>query len=310
MASSALSQESSPAPAQATKPEKTHYPWQFLDATVLKWIALICMLIDHTAAIFVWAIYLDASRHGDPNAAMYKQVYDVMRIIGRITFPIFCFVLTEGLVYTRSRPKYALRLFLFAVVSEIPYDLALHSKTLTLTRGFDVFMRQLTGFYTSQLNVIFTLLLGFCAIWLAEELCKQIPRFINYLANRKRDPQNQLALATPEWLCSLVTVGFLLIAMWLSSDKMLDVSYHEYGIMLIGGFYLARRWRLAQCVMGSLSTWWYCTQHPGSVQIWANMALVLLLFYNGKRGAGMKYLFYLFYPLHLLILWILKLWLL
>ena len=93
----------------------------------LKFIACLTMLIDHIGAIFF------------PTVAMY-------RIIGRIAFPLYAFLLAEGIHYTRSPLKYGLRLLFVAVLTELPYDLLFHGQ---LTWGRN--------------SVMVTLLLGFCA---------------------------------------------------------------------------------------------------------------------------------------------------
>ena len=78
----------------------------------LKLIACITMLIDHIGAVFFPSLIL-------------------LRIIGRLSFPIYCFLLAEGAAHTKHAPRYALRLLLCALISELPYDLAFSGK-LTL----------------------------------------------------------------------------------------------------------------------------------------------------------------------------------
>ncbi len=98
-----------------------------LSGSALKVIALVSMTLDHIA------YYL-----------MDKSIaYDAMRTMGRMAFPIFAFLLVEGYVHTRSVRKYALSLFIFALVSDIPWWLLNHDNTH---------------------NVFFTLLLGLVAI--------------------------------------------------------------------------------------------------------------------------------------------------
>lgn len=98
-----------------------------LSQETLKVIACVTMLLDHVGAMFVRGYML--------------------RIIGRIAFPIFCFLMAEGAYYTKNPKKYAFRLFVGMLLSEIPFDLA--------------FQRRLT--WSSQ-SVMVTLLLGFLAV--------------------------------------------------------------------------------------------------------------------------------------------------
>ena len=132
----------------------------------LKMIALITMLVDHIAAVVIWRVYIASYRitasmqvsenFGDKiivwvaeNQDFVYMIYEVMRYIGRMAFPIYCFLLVEGFLYTRSVAKYAGRLALFALISEIPFDLALTGEWWTLEYS----------------NVFFTLVLGLLAIW-------------------------------------------------------------------------------------------------------------------------------------------------
>ena len=98
-----------------------------LSGSTLKIIAIIAMAIDHFAAsIILYGILMqqNPSFLGHPVSMTipWWNIYQVMRFIGRIGFPVFCFLLIEGFLHTSSKKKYATRLFLFALVSEFPFD--------------------------------------------------------------------------------------------------------------------------------------------------------------------------------------------
>lgn len=112
---------------------------KLLNSMHLKLLALITMIIDHTGAIFFGG-------------------QDIYRIIGRLSFPIYCFLLVEGFFHTKSREKYAVRLFIFALISELPFDYA--------------FFGGLNG---SHQNIFFTLFLGLSAIWVSESFRRKNP---------------------------------------------------------------------------------------------------------------------------------------
>jgi hypothetical protein len=115
------------------------YKKKGLTGSTLKLIAIVTMLIDHIGA----AILTQLPNFARDNTTLY-WTYSILRYIGRIAFPIFCFLLVEGFLHTRNVKKYAARLFLFALISEIPFDLA--------------FKRQV--FYPEYQNVFFTLFIG------------------------------------------------------------------------------------------------------------------------------------------------------
>lgn len=109
-----------------------------LSGSALKVIALISMVIDHVA------LYL--MEHG-------TVLYETMRCIGRIAFPVFAFLIAEGFIHTRSRYRYFFTLLGFAVISEIPWY---------LLNGAD-------GTY----NVMFTLALGLATLMVLENLLQR-----------------------------------------------------------------------------------------------------------------------------------------
>jgi len=99
--------------------------------TTLKIIAVLTMLCDHAAYILL-------------NRQENEALYGGLRIVGRISFPIFCFVLVQGFLSTKNVKKYITRLSVFALLSEIPFDLAFFK----------------TPFTYSMQNVMFTMLIG------------------------------------------------------------------------------------------------------------------------------------------------------
>ena len=130
-----------------------------ISGSTLKIIALVSMLIDHIAASLL-TIQLQL-HYTEP---LY-QAFIVMRyFIGRLAFPIYCFLLVEGFERTKNRRKYAERLFLFALISEVPFDLAFNRCVLSL----------------GHQNVFFTLFAGLLAIWGIEEMEKQISAPVAY----------------------------------------------------------------------------------------------------------------------------------
>ena len=102
--------------------------YKVLTLSSLKWIALITMLIDHIAAIMM-PYYNIVQELTNINMAI---VYAVMRGIGRLSFPIFCFCIVEGFIHTRNVKKYLIRLFIFALITEPIYDLAFFGRALYL----------------------------------------------------------------------------------------------------------------------------------------------------------------------------------
>jgi len=93
--------------------------------STLKIIAIVSMVIDHCAYFLM------------DNGTI---LYDVMRCVGRIAFPVFAFLVAEGVAYTHNRKRYFAQLLVFAVISEVPWYLlngsdGTHNVMFTLTLG-------------------------------------------------------------------------------------------------------------------------------------------------------------------------------
>lgn len=127
-----------------------------LTRTQIKWIAMITMLIDHFTEVVIGQAMLSKGIlfpiFVQQNLALIEQFYWLFRAIGRVAFPVFAFFIVEGFFHTSNRLKYACRLFVFTLLSEIPFDMAFNGGRLEW--GYQ--------------NVYVTLLLGLGAIWLMD----------------------------------------------------------------------------------------------------------------------------------------------
>jgi hypothetical protein len=227
-----------------------------IDATTLKWIALIAMVIDHVAAVFF-----------DHEAAAYF----VFRAIGRLSFPIFAFLITQGYVHTRDRNKYALRLLVFAVISELPYDLA--------------FCNSIYSF--KKQNIFFTLLIGLLVI-----------RLMDYITSELKMPkwvvENEMVVLVQSGLQMMAILAICFFA------HKAHLCYTYPGILLIVLFYSFRERTDGIVWPNVMFSFMY-----GKVQLFGMAAIIPLSLYNGKPGnRKYKWLFYIFYPAHLIVLWI------
>lgn len=148
-------------------PAKRFFPPVF-SANALKWLAVITMFIDHVGAVFIEKGVISAYNQHLPTALSYdaslflSKMDRVLRQVGRISFPIFCFLLVEGFYHTSNRFKYAKRLFLFTLLSEIPFDLCFRGKLVDF----------------SYQNVMLTLFLGLLVIWAADTLRQKKPALL------------------------------------------------------------------------------------------------------------------------------------
>ena len=187
-----------------------------INASTIKMIAVITMLIDHLGATLVWEYML--TLQGDARMQWYT-VYRAMRMIGRLSFPIYCFFIVEGLEHTRSVQKYITRLLIFALISEIPFDYAFQGK---LTLGYQ--------------NVFFTLAIGLICIWGVREV-----------EERVTDNVKQI-------ICKILVIaaGFFLA-------NMLNTDYGGFGVLMIAILYLFQKNRLFQCILGAVSFAWEVT---------------------------------------------------
>ena len=254
----------------------------------LKMIALITMLIDHIGAVLIWRVYaasyaITASMQlsnnlGDKmvvwvaeNQDLVYTIYEWMRYIGRMAFPIYCFLLVEGFLHTRNVRNYAERLALFALISEIPFDLAISER----------------WWAPNSNNVFFTLALGLLAIW----ALSYIEKFHEFWQEKQWEPILGRILTMSAGLIVVVGLGAF-------ADMVLYSDYGLGGIVAIVVIYLLRGNRMIAFAASVLAL----TVITGDIEIFAMFMLYPIMKYDGSRGKNIKYIFYAFYPVHLLIL--------
>lgn len=242
----------------------------------LKMAAIAAMLLDHFAAV-VLERYLTSVgvEHivfdlGNTNVPYWEltAVYMLLRAIGRIAFPIFCFFIVEGFIYTSNRFRYAGRLFAFALISEVPFDLAFGNRWID----------------ASYQNVFFTLLLGLLTIWAIEALEKKTDE--GKPSEGSASKKNLLTV-----ICA--AAGGLAAAL-------LQTDYGMIGVIVIVIMYRMRKVSVKRGVFFSC----LILMLSSSLEFTAFFDVWLLGNYNGTRGRQMKYFFYLFYPVHILLLYL------
>ena len=183
-----------------------------LNGNQLKLIAVISMLCDHAAIRLlayglIPALYVAGK---DTVAECWNQAFWILRSVGRMAFPIYVFLLTEGFCHTRNRRRYALRLGVFALISEIPFDLLVYGKIWD----------------THSQNVFFTLFLGVLMLTAVD--------WIGRNTDAAHSQYRQMA----------VIVGAALLAWFLRTD------YDAAGIMLIAVLFWFRLTPDTACLAG------------------------------------------------------------
>ena len=220
-----------------------------LTAFWLKIIAVITMCFDHVG-------YL-----------IFNSQISWCNIVGRIAFPIFAFQISEGYTHTHNLKNYFWRLFLFALISQIPYN----------------FYEYAFGFqYT--LNIFFTLFLGLLAIFAYDKIPS---KFVGIVV-----------------VCGLVALGDLI-----------KVDYGYWGVLLVFSFFVLKRNKLLLTFGYLLIV--FIKYLPNFIEynfyttfvqlcIGTALSIIPILLYNGKLGKKTGRLLYIFYPLHLFVIAIIK----
>lgn len=231
---------------------------KILSADALKYFAVFTMTLDHVAWFFL------------PFESATAQAF---HFLGRLTAPIMCYFIAEGYTHTRNIKKYALRLLIFGVLSQVPWWM-LHGNKISLS-----------------FNMIFTLFLCLMAVLIWDKA------------------ENKL-------FALLCVFGLVYLSNW--------CDWHIYAVLWTLCFFVFRENKRKMCI-SFMAVWiWYfgeCIMNTYfsqgdmaralSFSVYTSgslFALPLIFMYNGKKGKHKwsKWVFYLYYPVHLLIIAILN----
>jgi hypothetical protein len=231
-----------------------------MSSFAIKILAMLTMLIDHIGVAF----------------DMPSPVYLACRIIGRLAMPLFCFMIAEGLFHTKDARRYLLRLAIFALVSEVPFDLLFKGVPLEF----------------SYQNVGFTLFFGLLGILL----------FDSFAAQRRKGAALAAILAAGAAAYfarsdyTVYGVYFVFIFYYFRNNHWGRTIALAFGVLLLS----------ADIKMMPDMSWHFSIEYTAA----AVLAAVPIGLYNGgkgREGRAVRAAFYAFYPAHLLILYVAKL---
>ena len=227
----------------------------------LKIIAAAAMLVDHIGAYLL-------------------PQYIFLRIVGRIAFPIFAFMIAEGCHYTKNKKKYLFNMFLLAVICQ---GLFYPFKPPGYMRIPVTFLISIVVIYVMQYTMV--KVYGKCSI--AEKAVSVIILLFTVLAIAYLND----ILSIDYGFYGCMTPAIVSAVYWFpgmpEKDKSYDTLYRKLGMLMLA--------------------LWFVYKEYGGVQIYSFAAIPLLAVYNGKRGNMVpKYFFYIFYPLHLAVIYAIK----
>ena len=225
--------------------------YQVLDGTALKLIAMISMVFDHVGDMFF------------PELLW-------LRMVGRLAMPLFAFCITEGYCHTKSRKKYLLRMGLFALISEIPFDLAFEGK---IGLGHQ--------------NIMLTFFMSILALMLFDLI---------------RGSRNA---ATNKYRPLRVSLGIVVVVLIAGAAILVRADYTVFAVISVFLFYVLKD--CAHIIRSGVGVAFLALSRTMGYYCTTGLSFIPLMMYNGRKGKGLKWLFYVFYPGHLIVLYLIKL---
>jgi hypothetical protein len=226
-----------------------------LSANTLKIIAVIAMTIDHTALVFV---------------NVESPLYIIMRLIGRLACPIFCFFIAEGFRHTRNRREYIKRMAVFALISQVPFYLMVHGFP---QNGVDFLFRQ---------SVMFTFVVSLLVLSMTESKRSLWAKVVIITLYLCLSMFGDWGIFAPVWC--------LIFYVFRGRFKVLALLFTLFSVIFISFNYFSVGLKLTDFAF----------------QYGVLLSLFPIYFYNGERGGKSttfnKWFFYGFYPIHMAVL--------
>lgn len=240
-----------------------------MNGFLIKLIAILSMTIDHIFKLAPGLISaIPSFKIPIPGINLYFPT--ILIILGRLAFPLFAFEVAESCTHTKNFPKYLRRLFIFALISELPFDFMFYG-----------------GFTLAHQNVLWTFFFGAFAVFMYQKLKGAPP--INFIV--------VLIIAAACYFCrtDYYAIGVILVfALYISKKPISLIALfaiicvdYLYNRGLIGAIQTQNINRIVDLSMYFAATL---------------LSIPVISSYNGKKGPGLKWFFYIYYPLHIIIL--------
>lgn len=257
---------------------------QIFSGTSMKIIATIAMIVEHFSKIVLAyiteTVWFPMRINGMLSHEEFVQIDEFIRFtlykVGDIAYPIFFFLISEGYCHTKDRKKYIKRMLIFAILSELPFDIGFFNVLSTRYGTFPV--------YWGYQNVFFTYFFALVGLYGNDKVKEHFSkdgdgkRFISF------------------FLGILCLVGAICIT------ELFQCDYGAMGVILIVVFYFLKNHRCLQVGAFFLIHIAITGNQPN---VFVIVAALVILLYSGKKGKMInKYAFYLFYPIHIAALYV------
>ena len=273
-----------------------------LTSEKLKILAMGTMFLDHAAVALIYNTGINEI------SPLLENIGIAMRLVGRMAFPLYAFLLVQGFLWTRDWSRYVTRMALFALISEVPFNLVIAGEV----------------WYPRTQNTIVTLIIGLICMRMLETLERQFeltPRFGGVTVSpgfggrrsckekncrMRRDSEEDRYAGTDGVGAGGKILGIALgiwtVAAAMFAAELMRTDYGASGVLLVVVLYAFRHRPSALVVAGCLVM--ALIYGFGLEVLFAWIAFFLISRYNGERGRKLGLMPYVFYPVHLLVVWL------